>query len=607
MKMAYTFVLTVILSIQSIAQYNDYIGAGHTEGITILSSDPASNGEASINGAGMDLEIQAASRFLAQATLGSTIEDIEYLTDIGYEAWLDQEFEKPVSSYTEPTLENIVELYELCIDNLGEIQCNNVFNLNPAMFRFAWWDNAIHGSDRLRQRVALALSEILVISDNSQLMNFPHGIAAYYDILMRHAFGNYKDLLLDVTLNPSMGFYLSHINNPRTIEELNIHPDENYAREIMQLFTIGLYELNNDGTRKTDEDTGLWIPTYDNDDIQGLAKVFTGMSGSKWADENDNRPVQFGRNFGRYSLLDPMKMYEEWHEPGPKTIVGNHTIDERDGLAEVEQAIEHLFNHDNVGPFLSYRLIQRLVKSNPTVEYVDRVATVFNDNGSGERGDLKAVIKAIFMDQEAMDCFWFGYEESGQLRPPILRYTQLLIGLKAATESEKFWNSGYLFQQFTGQHPMSSPTVFNFYKPDYVPNSDFAYYDIVGPEFQILNSSTSSNYINFMLFGLMRDYFLERYDIRLPNVLNEAFLIPYVEDTQYYEASLQDPLWRELGSYPEELVDYLDILLANGQSSEETRSDMVDSLLPDNIFTPREKSDYALFLMMIHPDYIIMK
>ena len=607
MKKVYAFLCSITFFFSANAQYSDYVGAGNIQGISVNSSDPASNAIASLDGSGLDLETQAASRFLAHATLGATIEDIQYLTEVGYEAWLDEQFEIERSLYAEPTIENILLLYDYCIESLGEDQCNNVFVLNPAMFRYAWWDNAMRSPDKLRQKIALALSEILVISDNSGLINFPHGLAAYYDILSNHAFGNYEDLLMDVTLNPSMGFYLSHINNYRTIEELNIHPDENYAREIMQLFTIGLYELNADGSRKLDPQSGLWIPTYDNDDIKGLAKVFTGLSGSAWADENDNRPVQFGRNFGRYSLLDPMAMYEEWHEPGPKTIVGNYTIDGSTGMEDIELAVRHLFNHDNVGPFLSYRLIQRLVKSNPSPEYIERISRIFADNGNGVRGDLKAVVKAIFLDPEAMDCYWFGDPDNGQLRPPILRYTQMMLGLKADAESEVFWNSGFFYQDFTAQHPMSSPTVFNFYRPDYVPDSEFAYYDIVGPEFQILNSSTSSNYVNFMLIALMRDYLFDRYNIRLPNVLNEAFLIPYVEDQEFYEAELTDALWLELGYTPEQLIDYLDILLANGMLSDETRSSILESIEPDNVLNPFDKSNYALFMTMINPDYIIMK
>jgi hypothetical protein len=252
-------------------------------------------------------------------------------------------------------------------------------------------------------------------------------------------------------------------------------------------------------------------------------------------------------------------------------------------------------------------LIQRLVKSNPTPEYVERVANVFNNNGSGVRGDLSAVVKAILLDQEAMECYWFGDISSGQLRPPIQRLTQLLTGLKAETQSREFYSPGLFYQEFTGQHPMSSQTVFNFYRPDYVPNSDFAYENFAGPEFQILNSSTSSNYVNFMLIGLMRDYVKERYNLNLPNVLNDPEIFPYTIDPEYYGAVLSDPLWQELGFYPEELVDYLDIVLANGNMTDESKTNIVNSILPDNLFDPMTKAHYAAFMLMINPDYVIMK
>ena len=404
-----------------------------------------------------------------------------------------------------------------------------------------------------------------------------------------------------------MGHYLSHINNPRSIPLLNIRPDENYAREIMQLFSIGLYELQQNGARKVDMSTGLWIPTYDNDDIVGLAKVFTGLSGSKWEDDSNTDPVTFGRNFRRYSVLDPMAMYEDWHEPGEKTIIGDYTIPAgQSGMEDIEQAIEHLFNHENVGPFLGRQLIQRLVKSNPSPDYIGRVSAVFADNGNGVRGDLAAVVKAILTDPEARECYWIGDEYSAMLRSPMLRYTQMMIGLEAKSESDWFWNSGATFQRFAGQHLLSSPTVFNFYSPDYVPNADFAYYELTGPEFQILNSSTSSNYVNWMLVATQENYITENFNVRF-NWLNDFDVLPaYMSDRDSYRATLTNTKWRDLARTPTQMVDYLDILLTNGQLSEERKAQIVQSL-QGNVFDTEEQANYALFLIMIDPDYVIMK
>jgi len=606
-KIVPTIAFLLLLNAAFSQIYDDYIGAGNAIDVTITSSDSQSDGANTVNGNGLDLDILGSSRFLAHTTLGYTIDDIQAMTETNMMDWIDNQMAIEPSYNTIPTIEIIFKLYNACLEELGP-QCMLEFNLNTYMWRYSWWNNIMNGEDKLRQRVALALSETLVISDKSMLNQYPHGLANYYDILIRNSFGNYKDILREVTLNPSMGFYLSHINNPKTFPELNIRPDENYAREIMQLFSIGIFELNNDGTRKTDPVTGLWIPTYDNDDIKGLAKVFTGLSGSKWADESNTEPVTFGRRFNAYSLVDPMTMYEFWHEPGEKHIVGDYTIPAgQTGMEDIEDAIDHLFNHPNVGPFLAYRLIQRLVKSNPTPEYIDRVASTFNNNGSGTRGDMGAVITAILLDEEALDCYWSDDEKNGMLRSPILRLTQMLTALKAETENGIFWNSAAVFEAYTGQHPLGSATVFNFYSPEYVPDAEFAYLDIVGPEYQILNSSTSSNYVNFMLIALMRDYIKEIFNFDLDNFLNEAFRIPYITDKEAYEAYLADPLWMDLAFSPEELVDYLDIVLANGQLSDDTMDSIVESMKKSDIIDPINSAYYATFMVMINPEYTIMK
>ncbi len=608
MKKILAFLLTALtMSFHSDAQvYSDYVGAGQSQDVTVTSSDPQSNGIHSVNGTGLDLDIQGASRFLAHASMGATIDDIQYVAENGIEFWVDEQLSSTPTFHTQSTIDVVLFLYDECLANLGD-ECNNVFNTNQFMWRYSFWDNTMKAPDQLRQRVALALSEILVVSDRSDLQSYPWGIANYYDVLVSNAFGNYHDLLMDMTLHPSMGYYLSHINNPRTLPDFNIHPDENYAREIMQLFTIGLYELNQDGSRKIDPATGEWIPTYDNDDITELAKVFTGLSGSQWADENNSDPVQFGFPFQVYSLLDPMTMYPIWHEPGPKTIVGNHVIlGGQSGMKDIEDAVAHLFYHDNTAPFVCLRLIQRLVKSNPSPDYISRITLKFNDNGQGIRGDLEAVVKAILLDPEAMECYWLQDDTQGQLREPFMRQIQLFKGLRAQAESEEFWNSSAFYEEWTGQHPMSSSTVFNFYMPDYVPDDDFESLDLVGPEYQILNTSTSANYVNWMMIGLLREYINDRYNVDLPNIINEGYVNAYVADTEYYEADLTDPLWLSLVEFPAELVDYLDILLANGQLTEETKSKMVSSM-NSSLLDLEAKARYALFMVMINPDFVIMK
>lgn len=600
-------ILNVLCFLSFYGQTQEHIGTGSFSNVTVTSSDPDANGMKTINGDGYELETQLASRFLAHATLGFTMDELEQVTQSSLESWIDDQLQQPLTTYTLPTVEIIFDLYDQCMEMYGD-DCDQRFNVNSVMWRYAWSDHMMHKPDKLRQRVAMALSEILVVSDNSQLTNSPHGLAFYFDALMKNTFGNYEDLLVDVTYTPAMGFYLSHFNNPKSEPALNRRPDENYAREIMQLFTIGLHELNQDGTRKIDQETGLWIPTYDNTGISELAKVFTGLSGSKWQNDEDTRTVEFGRRVFRYSFIDPMIMYEDFHEQGTKTIVGGHTIRAgQSGDEDIEEAINVLFNHNNIGPFLSTRLIQRLIKSNPSPEYVERMADVFDDNGSGVRGDLGALVKAILLDEEAIECYRIDQTSNGMLRNPSLRYSQMVMGLQAKAPNGKYWNSGLFFQEQAGHFILSAPSAFNFYTPDYVPDAGFALYDLVGPEFQILNSSTSSNYVNWMLLALNKDYFDDRFDEQFPDLINESSFIPYINDNEEYEAKFTDPRWLSLAEQPDQLLDYLDLLLANGQLSDQSRARFNKSLSRSDLFNKEEAAKYGLFLIMIDPDYLIMK
>jgi len=245
------------------------------------------------------------------------------------------------------------------------------YEAKDQFFHSAFTNYAMTGEDLLRARVALALSEIFVISEVGALDGEPLGWASYYDLLLQHSFGNYRDLLYDITLHPCMGVYLTHLNNPKTDTTQNQFPDENYAREVMQLFSIGLYELNLDGSRKLDT-AGNFIPTYDLGEIEEFAKVFTGLS---WGDRNE-----FGKRFpvSELGLTIPMQMFDEEHEPGSKQLLNGFVVPDRnpvDGLADLNDAIDNLFNHPNVGPFLARLLIQRLVKSNPSPDYISRVTS----------------------------------------------------------------------------------------------------------------------------------------------------------------------------------------------------------------------------------------
>jgi len=387
-----------------------------------------------------------------------------------------------------------------------------------------------------------------------------------------------------------MGFYLSHLNNPKSIPSENIHPDENYAREIMQLFTIGLYELNNDGSRKTDSQ-GKFIPTYTNDDIKEMAKVFTGLGpGAIVPNEWISEP-EFGVGIWIMDMTKPMKMYEEWHEPGKKTLLNNYIIPAgNSGDKDIELAIDHLFNHPNTGPFICKQLIQRLIKSNPSPQYIDRVASVFNDNGAGVRGDLKSVIKAILMDDEARTCEGINDPANGKLKEPLLRFTQFARAIEKDQAYGNYWNIGYSFWRETGQMVMASPSVFNFFLPYYQPIGPLADAGLIGPEFQIHNSKTSVGYMN-------NAYYWARWGNLFENWIIDN---PYVY-TDYYKL---EPMARD----PEVLMNYFDVLFTYGMMSDSTRNIIKNAckMIVKNNFK-ETRASLATYLMLISPDFNIEK
>lgn len=572
--------------------YNDYIGAGHKEGVVVTSSSSNSPNETTLDGSGIGLDFVNASRFLSQATFGANLEEIRSLEALGPEAWLEEQFSLPMTYYHE-TMEEIDDIYyDYYIDLGGDPED---YEVNALHFRYAWSHIAQTAPDVLRHRIALALSEILVISTQSDLGIRGYGLGSYYDVLAENAFGNYKDLLLEVSLHPMMGAYLSHLNNPKSNPANNTEPDENYAREIMQLFSIGLYELNPDGSRQTDAQ-GDFIPTYDNDDIQELAKVFTGLGMTDWFEPVPAAP-QFGLNFFFIDPTLPMSMYEDFHEPGEKQLLNGFTIPAgQSGMQDIEMAVEHLFNHPNVGPFIGRQLIQRLVKSNPTPAYIERITNIFNNNGNGVRGDMKAVILAILMDEEARDCSWINNSTNGRLKEPIQRYTQYVKAFDAYTPSGWFWNTGFAFEYLMNQYPLHAPSVFNFFLPDYEPNSDFVNEGMVGPEFQIFNSSTSAGYFNWVYYMTVADFNNE-----LPQ--QEFAQIGVLED---YSALIDLLDLEGMEGEVESIVDYLDLVLVHGNMSEETKDAIIAAC--DPLFVaPEFQIRLALYLTMVSPDYAIMR
>ncbi len=597
-------------------EWQNHFGAGQDNGVTVTSSSQ-SNGtshQSTINGMGLNQHLKDASRFLGQAALGADWESIEEVAAIGPESWIDSQYATPMASYLDTTDTIWNHFVDAYIEDWGEDQIIGNGAIFPLYiyFRMAWWHNSMTSEDQLRQRMALALSEIFVISDKSQLELAAHGLADYYDVLYSNAFGNFRDILEEVTLHPSMGFYLTHLNNEKADPGNNIQPDENYAREVMQLFTIGLYELNTNGTLVLDENDNP-VPTYDNEDIQEFAKVFTGLGPAEywwhWEDVS-GIPVQWNdpnNTIPTINTMMPMVMYEEWHEPGEKYLLNDQVVPSgQSGMEDIQDAIDNLFNHPNVGPFIGQQLIQRLVKSNPTPEYVERVAEIFNDNGDGVRGDMKSVIKAILLDPEARDCEWISMDASGKLREPLVRYTQIMRGLNASNESGRLWNVGATFEFATAQSPLAAPSVFNFFLPSHSPHGPIFDAGLVGPEFEILTSATSINWVNLMYFALLADEYME------VSTLSNS-LVPGIPESNPFALLPEDKVLLDLddelalATNAAALLDRLDILFTGGIMSQESKDSIAESVSLLALFDQNAAVKAGIFLTLISPDYVIQK
>ena len=414
----------------------------------------------------------AAFQFLNQATFGATEAEAQRVIALGFEAWIDDQLLKPASLQL-PHLQSLPRpqfLFELQADRAD-----------------IWFRHALHADDQLRQRVAFALSEIMVVSQLGVLGDLTYSLADYYDVLARHAFGNYRELIEEVTLHPAMGLYLSMLGNEKPDAANNIRPDENYARELMQLFSIGLVELNADGSVVLDAQ-GQPIPTYDQAVIEGFAHIYTGWTFAgafqfRGAAPNDANQVV------------PMQLWPAFHDSGSKTLLNGVVVPAgQGGTADLRTALDNIFEHSNVAPFIAIRLIQRLVTSNPSPAYVARVASVFENNGAGVRGDLGAVVKAILLDAEARSAT----ATSGKLKEPLLRLTQFWRAYDAASSSGRYpLNYAYII---FGQGALQSPSVFNFFSPFYAPPGEIRDNGLVAPELAIATEYLNTWVTNYAFY-----------------------------------------------------------------------------------------------------------
>jgi uncharacterized protein (DUF1800 family) len=573
-----TLLFYFLSSLISLGAYSqDFIGSGNTNVTISTSSTEAGTSEQKvISGDGLEASKYDASKFLSQAAFVYTEEDIDLLSDGEYEAWIDAQIELPITYVLPIHDEEFEEARDLFYANGG----SDYYGPSDKHFNYAWWTTTQIAEDQLRHRVALALSEIFVISGNSDLGAFGEGLANFYDILLDGSFGNFKNILEDVTYNPCMGFYLSHLNNQKTFG--NIRPDENYAREIMQLFTIGLYELNNDGSYQLQN--GEPIPTYDQDDIKEFAKVFTGLKGGGWDHESNNTGTpNFGVGIYNISKTVPMVPDETKHEPGIKYLLNGATTNSSTN-GDIEKAITNLFNHPNVGPFIGKQLIQRLVKSNPSPEYINRVANAFNGIGGVERGNMAEVIKAVLLDEEARQADYELSSDAGRMKEPIVRYAQIVGLLDKDNPTGNYWNNGFNYQNDVSQHPMQSPTVFNFFLPDYEPSG---LYGLVSPEFQIFNTRTSINWVNFIHSWVVWETLFYDWEENTENV--------YVDYTRYYE----------LSNNTEEYINYFDKMFTHGTLDDFTREQI--RIAMNSTSNQSNKAKLGLYLILTSPAYSIQK
>ncbi len=522
-----------------------------------------------------------ASRFLAQSTFGATGDDIAHVSAIGYNAWLTEQFALPPISH------------QAVIDEVLKTRSAQPYDFYPS-----FWKQAASGPDQLRQRIKFALSEIFVISlSDPNVASFPRGVASYYDMLGAGAFGNFRTLLENVTLHPMMGLYLTSLHN--TKEGPNRTPDENFAREVMQLFTIGLYQLNQDGSVKSDAQGP--IPTYTLDDITNAARVYTGFS---WAgpDQTDARFNGTGKSDPNRDIT-PMQVYPQWHSTSAKSFLGvTIPAGSVDAKVDLKIALDTLFNHPNTAPFISHQLIQRLVTSNPSPAYIGRVAAAFANNGTGVRGDMQAVIRAVLLDPEARSAAALADPTFGKVREPVVRLAQWMRTFQATSQLGTYYLRDTSDAEASlGQSALTAPTVFNFFRPGFAPpGSDLAAANLVGPELQTLDETSIIGYGNFMQRVVQHGI-----GSGGPANTGPADLI-----ASGYDALL--PLAGDANG----LIDQIDLLLSAHQLSSDDKRSISDAVttVPLTATDPAKlaqakltRVQLAVYLTMLAPSYLVQK
>ncbi|MBV7300114.1 DUF1800 domain-containing protein [Enterovibrio paralichthyis] len=532
------------------------------------------------------LSEQQQHSFIERATAGNSASLSADLNRMGYINWMEQQFNLPVTSQRKmleaalPTIESMAPP-----SNCWFVRPNSTTARDGI-----WWDQMLYGQDQLRQRAAFALSQILVVSRRfAYIGRYPQSLAAYYDILQQHAFGNYRDLLEAVTLSPAMGSYLSMVNSKKHNPKRGTYPDENYAREVMQLFTIGLYELNTDGTPKLDSQ-GNKIQTYTQGDVEEIARAFSGWTYSdRVIDPETNRPVD-GKG-----LIQPMMpgsdKWGSWHDDGEKTVFGHTLPAGQTPLKDVQDVLDILFEHPNTGPFVARHLIQRLVTSNPSPAYIERVAQAFNDNGQGIRGDMESVFAAIWLDDEALN----GSSNPerypvAKLKEPILAVAEVFRILNAKTYGGKDalpLDTNEIFHSIA-QGPLAATSVFNFYSPEFSPSGPLSDSGLKAPEFEIMPWAGFISYQNALRPRFSRVYKPDT--VRCDNAI-------YLDLSAYFTAAQS--------ADENALPDLINARFLDGAMSNTLRVAMMNAIASERIY--QNKAAIALTLVVTSPEFLIQR
>ena len=543
-----------------------------------------------------------AVRFLLQAQFSASESEIAEVRQKGFATWLDEQQARPVVQLAWDWLVSkgytAIDIHEY------------VFMSYPGD-NMAWYQ-LMGAPDAVRQRAAHALSNFFVVSIDGVggAMNWPSpGLANHWDILQRNAFGNYRTLLEELTLSPTMGAYLNTRGNRKEDPARGRLPDENYAREVMQLFSIGLNQLNLDGSAKLDA-AGAPLDSYIQSDVSNLARVFTGY------DANKSFPRKVNPNPANPTIDDveaaraTMVLDERQHSTLEKKFLGTTIPANTLGAQSLRLALDTLFNHPNVGPFLGRQMIQRLVTSNPSAAYVSRVASAFNANRAGVRGDLGHMFRTILLDDEARNPAGLTSPTFGKLREPVLRIAQWARTFKLKPIAG-FWKVPIGFTPWDitrslSQSPLQAPSVFNFFRPGYVPPSTaLAASKATAPEFQIVNESTVNTYINH-LHSNLRGYW------------NNAPSVPYGVDSSIaptFVPTVVPDYTTELAMAHDTpaLVARLNLLLCAGQLSPATVSFITNALAIDRLKIDSDanfKESHlarAILFVMCSAEYLVQK